>query len=64
MCIIDNDKCHTDVCIKMSGETFDRLSNKEISGFKAFATGKLGVHGNLGVLKKFDKEIVEKYLKK
>ena len=44
------DHSKADVRIKMSGQTFDRLSNKEISGFRAFTQGLLGIKGNLGVL--------------
>ena len=47
-----------DVHIKMSSETFDRISNNELSGFRAFATGQLKMNGCLMTLKKFDKAVI------
>ena len=48
--------------IKMGADTWDALSAKELSGFKATVTGRLKVDGSLGSLSKFDKQFVSKYL--
>lgn len=50
-----------DITVKMSADTFDKLSTKEIGGFKAYVTGQLSFDGNLGALKKFDSKVVAKY---
>lgn len=50
-----------DITVKMSAATFDKLSTKELGGFKAYVTGQLSFDGNLGALKKFDKQVVAKY---
>lgn len=47
-----------DVHIKMSSETFDRISNSDLSGFRAFVSGQLKMNGCLMTLKKFDKEVI------
>ena len=47
-----------DVHIKMSSDTFDRISNNELSGFRAFVSGKVKMNGCLMTLKKFDKEVI------
>ena len=48
----------------MSADTFDKLSSKELGGFKAYVTGQLSFDGNLSALKKFDSKVVAKYWKK
>ena len=45
----------------MSEETFNKISSKELSGFKAFVTGRISLKGDLGMLKKFEKEVINKY---
>lgn len=47
-----------DVHVKMSSETFDRISNQELSGFHAFVSGQLKMKGNLNTLKRFDKMVI------
>lgn len=51
-----------DVKVNLGADTFDALSRKEIGGFQAFVGGKLTFSGNIGKLKKFNSEVVEKYL--
>ena len=46
--------------IKMNSDTFDKISNKELGGFRAVVSGKLTFKGNLNTIKKFD-GIVYKY---
>ena len=48
----------------MSANTFDKISRKECNGFIAYIRGHLKMKGDLGALKKFDKELVEGYLNK
>ena len=50
-----------DITVKMSADTFDKLSSKELGGFKAYVTGQLSFEGKLGALQKFDKQVVAKY---
>ena len=45
----------SDVTVKMNNETFAKLCDKKINGFKAFITGQLKVDGSIGTIKKFDK---------
>ena len=52
----------SDVTIKMNSDTFGQLCDKKLNGFKAFITGKLSFDGSLGTIKKFDKEVVVRYL--
>lgn len=47
-----------DVHIKMSSETFDRISSNDLSGFRAYVSGQLKMNGSLMTLKKFDKEVI------
>ena len=47
-----------DVHIKMSSDTFDRISNNELSGFRAFVSGQVKMNGCLMTLKRFDKEVI------
>lgn len=54
----------SDVTIKMTNETFAKLCDKELNGFKAFVTGKLKIDGSIGTIKKFDKDVVNKYFVK
>ena len=42
----------------MSSDTFDRISNNELSGFRAFVSGQIKMNGCLLTLKKFDKEVI------
>ena len=45
----------------MSADTFDKLSSKELGGFKAYVTGQISFDGKLSALTKFDKNVVAKY---
>ena len=45
----------------MTDETFNKISSKELSGFKAFVTGRISLKGDLGMLTKFEKEVINKY---
>ncbi len=51
----------SNITVKMTDETFNKISKKELSGFKAFVTGRLSLKGDLGMLKKFEKEVINKY---
>ena len=47
--------------VKMTDETFNKISSKELSGFKAFVTGRISLKGDLSMLNKFEKEVINKY---
>ena len=48
--------------MKIGSETWNDLCDKKISGFRAFVTGKLEFEGRLAELKKWNTEVVDKYL--
>ena len=47
---LNHNKRKGDAIMKMSMNTFDQLSNKEISGFRATVSGKLRFTGSLGLI--------------
>ena len=47
---LNHNKRVGDAIMKMSLNTFDQLSNKEISGFRAVISGKLKFTGSLGLI--------------
>ena len=50
------------VLMRLTSETFDDLCDKKLTGFRAFVTGRLQFEGNLGDLKKWQSNVVDRYL--
>ena len=50
-----------DCTISMSADTFERISRKESSVFRAFMTRKISMKGDLKTLLNFDSEVLSKY---
>jgi putative sterol carrier protein len=48
-----------DVTLKMTRKTFDDITEKNISKFRAVCTGKISVNGSLTTLKAFNSKIVD-----
>ena len=53
-----------DVTMRMTRKTFDDITDKNISKFKAVVTGKISISGSLTALKAFDNKVVAKYFDK
>ena len=53
-CYLGQPKSKPDITVKLSSDTFDKISAGEIGGFRAFVSGKLTFEGNLNVLKKLE----------
>ena len=45
----------------MDYKTFNDISEKKLGGAKAFITGKLKLQGNIGTLRNFESNVVNKY---
>ena len=50
-----------DCTLKMSADTFEKISRKEISGFKAFMSRKVVMNGDLRTLHNFDNGVLGTY---
>ena len=50
-----------DVTMRMTRQTFDDITNKQISKLKAVLTGKISFSGNPSVLRNFNNKVVAKY---
>ena len=50
-----------DLVFKMDENTLDRLSQKEISGWYAFVSGKIQLEGSLSLAKRMEANVIKKY---
>mmetsp|Transcript_17916 Transcript_17916/g.30474 ORF Transcript_17916/g.30474 Transcript_17916/m.30474 type:complete len:88 (-) Transcript_17916:54-317(-) len=51
-----------DVVIKTDATTFDRLTRKEVSGTRAYLSGKLSYDGSLMKLRKYESNVINKFV--
>mmetsp|Transcript_12918 Transcript_12918/g.21862 ORF Transcript_12918/g.21862 Transcript_12918/m.21862 type:complete len:88 (+) Transcript_12918:938-1201(+) len=55
-------KQEPDVRVKLDAHSFDQFARKELKGMNAYLSGRLRFDGSLFKLKRFEANVVDKYL--